>query len=33
MLEDNREDFINFINGNISPKWGLFAKLITEYGY
>jgi hypothetical protein len=33
MLEDDREVFINFLNGNISPKWGLFAKLITQYGY
>ena len=33
MLEDDKELFINFINGRISEKWGLFAKLVTRYGY
>ncbi len=33
MLEDDKELFINFVNGRISEKWGLFAKLVTRLGY
>jgi hypothetical protein len=32
-LEIDPESFINMIGYYISPKWGLFAKLITQYGY
>jgi hypothetical protein len=32
-LEIDPESFINMIGYYISPQWGLFAKLVTQYGY